>query len=197
MPSAMKTPGPFPGLDQLPDNVRNMLELLFPQEPDISPAMPGTVITGRAIKALDPLLRGSLQRGQEIAADVVKNLPGPDPSTLPAPARKLVETLQQRLEPPDVAKLASLDKVTGTRPPTQTFIKPGPNMYFAQKQYKRPPTIREQKMPNMRRDPLVEELAKRWRSFDAAQDKAGYEAPTLRNYQADYYDKFFNPTNKK
>ena len=46
----MKPRTKFPGMDKLPGPVRELAEMAFPQEPDISAAVPGTTVAGQGAK---------------------------------------------------------------------------------------------------------------------------------------------------
>src|SRR5688572_1096799 len=81
---------PVPSLSsKLPDPIRKGIDLFFPPDDPIGPAMPGTaVVSGPSrglLEALKPLAQGSLRRGQELAAEVMQRLP--EYISRPEPAR--------------------------------------------------------------------------------------------------------------
>lgn len=113
--------------------------MLFPPDDVIGPSMPGTaVVSGPSrglLEALAPLAKGSLRRGTELASEVMQRLPeyltpngigAPEPYPLTAhpTVQEFWHLLRKAPDGPDPNRLIANDKVTGSRPPTQSPIQP-------------------------------------------------------------------------
>ena len=177
---AMKLPGKFPGLDQLPDPVRKTVEFFFPQTEVVTPTM--SILRGGpgVIKGLDPLLQDSLQRGKELAKEFNKNpadfLPDPYPLTAHPTVQEMWHLLRKAPDGRDPLKVMAGEKIS-SRPIANPTVNPPKGFHFG-KPLPPKPTVLERKAAAvpMKRDPLVEEMTNRYRQFDNFQRKARADA---------------------
>lgn len=183
------TPKRFPGVEKLPKLVQTLLESYFPPD-EVMPAVGGVRMGSEAVKralgarppqmnikptveALKPLGR-SIDAVKPVVKDVVEDAAWPPQGFLTAdPASQEMVHLLRKLPDVDMSKMVAGSRVTGKRPPMKTDIKAPEGFYFGSKQiYGRTPTIREGRAAiSPTRDPLVEEMAKRYGSFDTIQKK--------------------------
>ena len=170
----------FPGLQMLPEGVQRVIETIFPPDDTISPAMPGTAVMGKsAISALRPL-SGSIDEVMKlIRADrqgigtTAVNVPEGF-FTADLPSQALVQQLKGPVPKVDPLKILAGEKLS-SRPPKMPLNPTVPNnFYFANRQYSgRPPGSHLNRgVQPSKRDPLVEEMAKRYQVFDKTQKKA-------------------------
>lgn len=90
-----------------------------------------------------------------------------DPAT-----QEVVHLLRKLPSTVDLDKMAAMERVTAKRPPVNTVEAPK-GFYFGQPKPAHRP-LRDREMPrqlNTSRDPLVDEMAKRYHRFDYIQDK--------------------------
>ena len=154
--AAYTKPPKFPGLDKLPPGLAKAIEFLFPQEPDISTAIPGTAVSGpplQLLKALRPLA-GSINRGTEVARDLPKIIPEAPPQPHVKALLDLLETAK-----PSIRKAEPLLERFGSRRPFETSIQS--RDFFSVS-----PKMR------LQHTPLMEEMLTRYRKFDEIQKAA-------------------------
>lgn len=125
------------------------------------------------LRALAPLSKGSLQKGIEVAPEVTKHLPDYLPEPYPLRADPAVQEfwhlLRKAPEGPDPLKILANEKVTG-RPPSIPNIKAPEGLTFSQRPVNYKPIAKN--APVMKRDPLVEEMTNRYRTFDNVQSRS-------------------------
>ena len=193
MPGPLIRPRKSPMLDALPEGVQSVLETLFPTGDVVGPAMPQTAILGPAgaagkslVETLGPLLKGGLQRGLDVAPEIMQKLrdflPLPPVSTLQRngtgarymqnhpEAREVYSMLRDFAQNPTIAaeqskdplKVLALERIN-MRPPAQSYVKlPTKDLEFSASLRTRP----------IERDPLIEQLYDRYKAVDALDQPA-------------------------
>ena len=195
----IKQPAHFPGVTSLPAPIQSLIEAIFPPDDVMTPAAPGTAIIGKAASAI-PGVVDSLYPVAKSAAgqalrpfsrsvdEVQKLIKAHTPSiadkavnvpegflTADAPSQALVQQLKGPVPPVDPLKVLAGEKLS-SRPPKLPVsqkhgdVKAPEGFYFANRQYIGTPPYRRPMAP-MKRDPLVEEMAKRYKTFDRHQKK--------------------------
>ena len=172
---ALKVPSSFPGVDKLPESVQKVLQALFPADDVMSPAVPGTVVTGSAkglLEALKPMSKGSVQKGIDLAPEVMRTkdewLPLEYPLTAHPTVQEMWHLLRKPESGPDYLKVLAGEKMS-SRPPMTPKIEATEGFYFGGRQRSGKPTVKEATIPPMSRDPLADEMTKRYRKFDLHQ----------------------------
>ena len=154
---AMKLPGPFPGIESLPDPVRQVVEFFFPQDDVVLPAT--TAITAgpeALVKALAPLSRGSIQRGKDVARELATTGPVSPFERPPIHADPAAAELVHMLRKPEVTP----DPLTMFRHEKHT-----PSMVPPKNRINAPEGVRLPRKFDRARDPLLDELYKRQQKF--------------------------------
>jgi len=123
------------------------------------------------VEALAPLSKGSLARGTELAQELAGRVkdyrPKPRPWGIPKAVKKLVAFLDNtEPEPFNVAKLAALDKVTGTRPPSAPNIQLPKD--FTMTRSGRPMLTQDFQNFRSPRDPQIDTIRRVWEKYEKA-----------------------------
>ena len=153
---AYKTPKKFPGVDKLPALAQVLMERMFPADEMPVPAM--TTVAG-PIEALKPL-KGSLDYVQGL---IKSETAGPS-KYMPRRIREFWKLFDKPLEDVDHLKVLAQEKIN-VRPPAAPAIDV-PEGFSG-------PT-------GMKRDPLVEEMTKRFKEFNDSNPQRMWKGSPIR-----------------
>jgi len=167
--------------EALPGPLKTILDTLFPLDDPTMGMTPGP-IGGMAVeaptslvRALSPLAKGSLQRGQELASELAgRAVPQP---TQPNPLVETFLKFMRTAEPPavDPNVIAATSKVTGSRPSKANFLQAPEGFNFA-----KDPNAKGYSPLPMARDPKIAAIRKLWDSVPAKKSE-GLNAPIKSN----------------
>lgn len=155
-----------------------------PTEPGNSlPAAGPAVVSDDLVKALQPLAHGAIDKGKALAAELLSR-----ETPMSTPGKALANHLSDFApEAPDITKLLAVDKVTGSRPPTNPSINAPEGFAFTPRKIgqvgfnnpKKVPTGINQYVQTLNpvqslpadRAPIISSLDKVWNDFAQAQAK--------------------------